>query len=221
MGDPKKIRKKYATPMHPWERARIEEEKELTKQYGFANKKEIWKMKSKLKNFKDQTKKLAAGTGEQVDKEKKQLLTKLQRIRLLVTEQKLNEVLGIGVSDIADRRLQTIVYKKNLARSMRQARQMIVHRHITVNNTKITSPSYIVSVSDEPTINFAADSPFFDEAHPERKKEEVAQTPEEKEELDLKKQKDQKIAKKAEEKAEKPADQTEKIPDKTKDKKEE
>jgi len=192
MGDPKKIRKKYSTPRHPWEKVRIDEEKELTRNYGFANKKEIWKINSKLKSFKDQSKNLAAGTGKQVEKEKKQLLQKLQRISLLSSEQELNEVLGVGVSDLSERRLQTIVYKKSLARTMKQARQMIVHRHITVNNTKITSPSYVVSITEEPTVSFASDSPFFDESHPERKPQEIAEKPEEKEELELKKQREQK-----------------------------
>ena len=33
MGDPKKIRKKYKKPMHPWQKARIDLEKELSKKY--------------------------------------------------------------------------------------------------------------------------------------------------------------------------------------------
>ena len=41
MGNPKRHRKKYSTPAHPWQRARIEEERELSKEYGFKNKKEM------------------------------------------------------------------------------------------------------------------------------------------------------------------------------------
>ncbi len=33
MGDPKKQRKKYSGPQHPWKRARIEEEKVLVEEY--------------------------------------------------------------------------------------------------------------------------------------------------------------------------------------------
>ena len=40
MGSPKKPRKKYSTPSHPWQKIRIEEEKELLKEYGLKNKKE-------------------------------------------------------------------------------------------------------------------------------------------------------------------------------------
>ncbi len=41
MGDPKKIRKKYETPVHPWQKTRIVEEIALLKEYGLKNKKEI------------------------------------------------------------------------------------------------------------------------------------------------------------------------------------
>ena len=41
MGDPKKFRKKYQTPAHPWIKADIEENKLLTREYGLRTKKEI------------------------------------------------------------------------------------------------------------------------------------------------------------------------------------
>ena len=43
MGDPKRLRKKYETPSHPWEEERIKRETELMKKYGLKNKREIWK----------------------------------------------------------------------------------------------------------------------------------------------------------------------------------
>ena len=39
MGDPKRTKKKYSTPLHPWQAERLEEEKGLTREYGFRNKK--------------------------------------------------------------------------------------------------------------------------------------------------------------------------------------
>ena len=58
MGDPKKIRKKYSTPSHPWQKARIDEEKVVKRDFGLKNKKEIWIIASKLKTFKDTLKRL-------------------------------------------------------------------------------------------------------------------------------------------------------------------
>jgi len=58
MGAPKKQKKKYSKPAHPWQKERILAEKELSKKYGLRRKYEIWKMNSILKNFSRQIKKL-------------------------------------------------------------------------------------------------------------------------------------------------------------------
>ena len=39
MGDPRKQRKKFSGPQHPWNKARIDEEKVLLTTYGLKNKK--------------------------------------------------------------------------------------------------------------------------------------------------------------------------------------
>jgi small subunit ribosomal protein S4 len=64
--------------------------------------------------------------------------------------------------------LQTIVHKKKLARTTKQARQFITHRHILVNGIVVDAPGYIVPVADENAITFIARSPLFSELHPER-----------------------------------------------------
>ena len=172
MGDPKKIRKKYSTPGHPWQKSRIDEEIALVKDYGFKNKKELWKMASVLKKFKQQIKRLTAQTGKQADTEKQQLLSKLQRLGLTKGVATADEILGLNIKDVVERRLQTIVFRKGLARSMKQARQMITHRHIAVGEKKITSPSYLVKTEEEEKIAFVAKSGFSNPDHPERAVEE-------------------------------------------------
>lgn len=47
-----------------------------------------------------------------------------------------------------ERRLDNIIYRLGFANSIRQARQMVVHGHILVNTTKVTSPSYEVSINE-------------------------------------------------------------------------
>ena len=54
MGDPKFPRKKYDTPNHPWKAERIQEEKDAQKSFGLKNKREIWKAKSLIRNFRKQ-----------------------------------------------------------------------------------------------------------------------------------------------------------------------
>jgi len=168
MGDPKKPKKKYSTPTHPWEKTRIEEEKILVKEYGIKNKKELWKLESKLKNFKDQIKKLVSLTDEQAEKEKVQLMKKLHSLGLIKENAQPGDVLGLSLRDIMERRLQTIVFKKGLARSIKQSRQFIVHGHIFVGDKKVTVPNYLVKVTDESSLSFDPKSSLSDKMHPER-----------------------------------------------------
>ena len=176
MGLKKKPRKKYETPGHPWQGVRIEEERKILKNYGLKNKAEIWKMNSVLKGFKDQTKKLTARTDKQAEKEKKQLLEKVSKMGLLQKGTAIDSILELTVDDLLNRRLQSVIIARGLARSMKQSRQFITHGHISINGKKIDVPSYIVSLQEEPTISFLENSSFNNPEHPEReveKKEEI------------------------------------------------
>lgn len=190
MGDPRKIRKKYSKPTHPWQRLRIEEERLIEKEYGFKNKKEIWKFKSKIRKLNAQAKKLMRLRNAQSAVEEKQLLDKLYNLGIIEQDAKLENILGLDIRRLLDRRLQTQVFKQNLAGTVKQARQLILHGHIFVNGEKVTIPSYLVHRGDEFKITYSDNSNFNDPDHPERK---VMSKEEEKEKI---------IVKKAEEKKE-------------------
>jgi small subunit ribosomal protein S4 len=49
---------------------------------------------------------------------------------------------------ILECRLDNIVYRLGFASTLRQARQMVVHGHIVVNNRKLDRPSYQVKLTD-------------------------------------------------------------------------
>ena len=168
MGDPKRHRKKYSGPSHPWQAARIEEERNLTTEYGFKNKQEIWRMASFLRNAAAQAKKLVTLKSVQTEKEKELLLKRLKRYGLLPADAALDAILSITLRDVLERRLQTQVYKQHLANSVKQARQFIIHGHITIAGKKVTSPSYFVPLSEETQIGFVAKSTLADTEHPER-----------------------------------------------------
>jgi len=168
MGDPKKQRKKYTKPKHPWQHDRIEEEKELIKDYGLKNKKEIWKIVTLLRGFSNQVKNLVALKTEQAEKEKEQLLKRLQSLGLIKKTAQLDDVLSLTPKDIMERRLQTIVHRKGLAKSMKQARQFIVHGHIKIKDKKITVPSYVVGKDEEALVTFMQKSSLSNLEHPER-----------------------------------------------------
>lgn len=168
MGDPKKIRKKYTPPSHPWQKARIESEKTLVKEYGVKNKKEIWKMEAFLRSIHSQAKGLIIATSNQAIKEKENLIKKLQRYGLVGPDATIDQILGLTLHNIMNRRLQTLVVKKGLAKTVTQARQMITHKHIAVGEKKISSPSYLVTLEEEGAITYAHGSAFSNPEHTER-----------------------------------------------------
>jgi len=168
MGDPKKQRKKYKSPSHPWQKARLEDESKLAIEYGLKNKKEIWKMVSILKNFTNQSKKLVTLTTKRAETDKLSLIKKLKSLNLLKENQGFEEILNLTVREIMERRLQTIVHRKGLAKSTKQARQLINHAHIMIGDKKITSPAYLVNIAEESKISFTSGSSFSDPEHPER-----------------------------------------------------
>lgn len=196
MGDPRKQRKKYTTPRILWNKENIDEEKEIKKEYGVRNKHEIWRMRSMLSRFKEDAKKLSALTTKQAELEKKQLLKKLQDYKLIPATAQLDEVLGLELKDILERRLQTVIFKQGLARSPKQARQFITHGHVMVAGKKITSPSLMITEAEQTQITFAQGSALGDNEHPERvileKKEEKKEDDDKKKGKDDRKKKDDK-----------------------------
>jgi len=80
----------------------------------------------------------------------------------------LHNVLSLELKDILERRIQSVIFRKGLTRSMKQARQFIVHRHITVGKKEITSPSYLVTLEEERSLAFKPKSTLAEEDHPER-----------------------------------------------------
>ncbi len=168
MGDPKKFRKKYDTPAHPWSKAAIESEAILRKDFGLKKKKEIYIASSFLKKYKDISKRLIADKTAQGAKEGQQMIEKLQRLGLLSAGATLDQVLSLKLEDILGRRIQSIVCRKGLAKSMNQARQFITHRHILTGNKEITSPSYITSLQEEALLSFHGRSALSSSEHPER-----------------------------------------------------
>ncbi|NPA74488.1 MAG: 30S ribosomal protein S4 [Euryarchaeota archaeon] len=172
MGDPRFNRKKYETPKHPWEADRIKEEWELQRKYGLKNKREIWKAKSMLRNLRAQARYLQAKLrygDPQAEKQQKQLFERLIRLGILNEDgATLDAVLSLSVEDILRRRLQTVVYLKGLARTPKQARQFIVHGHISINGRRVTIPGYLVRREEEPAVDYYEHSPLADEMHPMR-----------------------------------------------------
>ncbi|OYT37699.1 30S ribosomal protein S4 [Candidatus Pacearchaeota archaeon ex4484_31] len=139
--------KRYKRPKKPFDKARIEEEKRLMKEYGLKNKREIWKAETNISRIRAQARKLIVEPEKQ-----EQFLNKLRKIGLIDEKAGLNEVLSLTKRDWLERRLQTIVFKKGLAKTIKEARQLIVHRKIMINDKIVDVPSYVVKKDEEPLI---------------------------------------------------------------------
>jgi len=161
----------YETPNHPYQGERIAEESGLIGKYGLKNKEELWRAESELRGYRQEARNLlgrAGGDADVAESENREFVARLQRIGALGEEDSLADVLSLDVTDLLERRLQTVVYRKGLANSVGQARQFITHGHIVVEGARVRTPSYTVYVEEDNTIGFDSASPLTDELHPER-----------------------------------------------------
>ena len=169
MGDPKFPTKHYDTPSHPWQKVRIEEERAMIHQYGLKNKREIWKASTKVREMRRQARKLTAKANDsQSQKEKGLLLAKLNRLGMLEQDSALEDVLRMTPENILDRRLQTQVYLQGLSSTVKQARQLIVHGHISVEGAVTRVPGMVVTKLQEKNISYSPDSGLNSDLHPVR-----------------------------------------------------
>jgi len=160
MGDPKRPKNKWKSPRHPWDRELLKEELKLVGEYGLRNKRELRIAKTLLSKFRRQARLMLALPPEELSVKRKELIGKLSRIGLLNEDSSLDDVLGLKVEDLLERRLQTIVYRKGLAKTIHHARQLIVHGHISINGRRVTVPGYIVSKDEENKIHYSYNSPY-------------------------------------------------------------
>jgi small subunit ribosomal protein S4 len=161
----------YETPNHPFQGERIAQEADLLGRYGLKNKEELWRAQSELRNIRREARRLLGDAQGDIDiarEEGADFLARLRRIGILGDNDDISDVLSLDVTDILERRLQTVVYRKGLANSPKQARQFISHGHVTLNNARVTRPSRKVEVDEEDFVSFDATSPLADDLHPER-----------------------------------------------------
>ncbi|EMA47441.1 30S ribosomal protein S4 [Halococcus saccharolyticus] len=166
--------KGYETPNHPFQGERIAEESNLVGRYGLKNKEELWRAQSELRGFRREARRLlgdAQGDVDAAEREGEPFLARLRRLGILSETDGLDDVLSLEVTDVLERRLQTVVYRTGLANTVQQARQFVSHGHIVVDGARVTTPSRKVDVSEEDLVGFDETSPIADELHPERAEE--------------------------------------------------
>ncbi|HLD60247.1 MAG TPA: 30S ribosomal protein S4 [Candidatus Bilamarchaeaceae archaeon] len=155
MGDPPKLRNKYSRPQRLWDVDRLKNEKGLKREFGLKNMRELWMTETQLKKYRREARRLLALTQEERENSEQKVLSKLVKLGVLKDGASLDDVLSLSVRDFLERRLQTIVKRKDMARTMVQSRQLITHGFISVNDQRVSVPSYLVDAKTEGSISYA------------------------------------------------------------------
>lgn len=179
MGDPKRQRKKFESPRHPWREGTLTEELNLLGLYGLRNKRELWRHKTALSQYRKIARSLLGISTEKRSKREGELLSKLRTLGLIKENSTLDDVLDLVVQDLLERRLQTQVLRAGLTSSFQQSRQFIAHGHINIGEKKTTAPGYLVRKGEDGSIRYNPDSPLNNTEHPLRKIAAQASSPKE------------------------------------------
>ena len=144
----RKQHKKYTSPRKLFDKTRIDEENTLLKKYGLKNKREVWKADYQVNKIRNQAKALITASAA----EQREFIDRLALKGLVKPSAQIDDVLALTKEAMLERRLQTVVFQKKIVKTPKQARQLITHRHIMINNNIITVPSYFVNLEEEKKI---------------------------------------------------------------------
>jgi small subunit ribosomal protein S4 len=149
-------KKTYSRPKRPFEKQRILDEEKIKEEYGLKNKREIWKAEAQIKSIREKAKRLISASLE----EQEALFNRLKKKGIEVNS--IGEVLALDKKDYLNQRIQTVMVKKKLSTTPKQARQLITHKKVLVDGKVINSPSYIVPIElrDKITLKVSKKKPI-------------------------------------------------------------
>ena len=159
----KNYSKTSRTPRRPFEKERLDHELRIVGEFGLKNKREVWrtgKGLSKMRATARELLKLEPRDPKRIF-EGEALMRRLHRLGVLPEDKnQLDYVLSLTLNNFLERRLQTQVWRSNLAKSVHHARVLIRQRHIRVGRQIVNVPSFMVRTDSAAHINFALTSAF-------------------------------------------------------------
>merc|ERR1712147_308802 len=150
-------------PRRAYDKERLDSELKMIGTYGLKNKREIWRNGLILSKVRAVARNLLTKD----EKDPRRIFEGQARMRRMIRygildedKQRLDYLLNLKVENFLERRLQTLVYKRGLAKSIHHARVLISQRHIRVGRQIVNVPSFMVRVESQAHIEFALNSPF-------------------------------------------------------------
>ena len=80
------------------------------------------------------------------EKQFRRLFTKAKKKSKSINTQNLST--GLSLFRTMEQRLDNLVFRSNFATTRKEARQMVVHKHILVNGKTVNKPSYLCKIND-------------------------------------------------------------------------
>ena len=149
-------------PRKMFEKERLDQEIRICGEYGLKNKRELWRVQlvmARLRKRARELLKLEAHDERRIF-EGNAMLRRMFKFGLLDKEKEngLDYILATTSQKLLERRLQTKVFKLQLAKSIHHSRVMIFGKKITVKKQIVNIPSYMVTVANENAIQNAPES---------------------------------------------------------------
>jgi len=155
--------KTFKKPRRPYEKERLDAELKLVGEYGLRCKRELWRVQYALSRIRNNARNLLTLDEKNPRRifEGEALLRRMFRYGLLdETQNKLDYVLALTVENFLERRLQTLVFKSGMAKSIHHARVLIKQRHIrSFSTSKSTLFSLLLIIGNYAVLNLG----FFPE----------------------------------------------------------
>nr|WCZ58713.1 40S ribosomal protein S9 [Seculamonas ecuadoriensis] len=151
------------TPRRPFEAERISSELQVCGKFGLRCKREVWRVQYTLAKIRKAARELLTLPEKDPRRlfEGAAILRRCVRLGVLSEkDQKLDYVLGLKLTDFLERRLQTVVWKRSLGRSIHHARVLIRGRHIRVGKQVVNVPQFMVRVESQNHVEFSSKSPL-------------------------------------------------------------
>jgi small subunit ribosomal protein S4 len=154
LGSAKRNRKKYEKPKDIWNLARINADNDIIREFGLKNMRELWKAQSEVSRLRRNVRLLLSGSSPEGETTRGKILGRLSKYGMASDTSTLDNLLDLNEKTFLGRRLQTIVFKKGLAKTIKQARQLITHGYISIEGRRVNRPGYLVSVKEEEHIGY-------------------------------------------------------------------